>query len=163
MEELDILVQLRQIYADYLSELEKLRASLKLTDGLFGFGRSPGNDPCHARFMDTLEKALADFAAQEPASDTVSQALGFIFEAAQDSKSGSLSYWMLLAVHGLTGGLIGRLSETDAVKLSERYAALYPGYRQLPVQKDIAAKLRAASGRPPEQKKRLLSFFTRRQ
>jgi hypothetical protein len=162
MEELAFVTRLRQIYADYLDDIERLQASLKPLEGILGFGRSPGKDPCHARFADAFEKALADFAAQAPASGAVSQVLGFVYELAQDVRPGtSLSYWMLLAVHGLTAELTDCLSEADAARLYRRYLAVYPRRIQLPVQQEIAKRLRRAAGAAVERRRGLSGFFGR--
>jgi len=57
-----------------------------------------------------------------------------------------LAYWMLLAVHTLTEKLIGFLSPEDAACLTTLYFEANPKSTRLPVQKKIAAHLRAQAG-----------------
>ena len=151
----------RGIYADYLADVEKLIAARKPTDGLMGFGKRAGDDICHERFADRLEAELNNIAKASPTSGEAYAVMSVVFKAPSEFRNDSLTYWMLVAVQGLTDGLIPFLTEQDAQKLSELLYDLYPKHSFLPVQKKIAAHLRSQSGLK-EQKKGLLDIFKSR-
>ena len=50
---------------------------------------------------------------------------------------------MLIAVHGLTNGLIPLLSKDDAAALLETYCKTYRRWERLPVQKNIIRLLKS--------------------
>ena len=137
---------IRQIYDDYIADVIHLQATRKPTDGLMGFGKRADADPCHDRFVERLEQKLNEMAKVEPSSEETSAVLSFIYKAPQDLKNDSLTYWMLLAVHGLTSVLVPFLSKADAAKLSALYLDLYPKHSLLPSQKTLAQHLISQSG-----------------
>ena len=51
-------------------------------------------------------------------------------------------YWMLTAVHGMTVGLVSRLTPDAAGRLLARYQAAYPRREQLPAQRKAASALK---------------------
>ena len=137
---------LRQIYADYLNELADFRAKLKPTDGLLGFGRGVKDAPCHAEFADRLESALATFANGVPSSAEVAEVLGFVYDAPQAHEETSSAYFMLIAVHGLTEGLVRFVTPEDASALYARYVKQYPKHRRLPTQVRLVETLCVQAG-----------------
>jgi len=147
---------IQQIYDDYLNDTIWLEATHKPTDGLLGFGTRLDADPCHDRFSEHLEKAIAVIAAEKPSSETAFAVLHYIFEAPIKSRDNKLAYWMLQAVHGLADGLICFLSPEDAAEMSLFYSEAYPKHTHLPVQKTIAEHLLTRAGSSAQKKKSLL-------
>ncbi len=141
MEVESIIREIRGIYDDYIADVKTLMATRKPTDGLMGFGKRAGDDICHERFADRLEQKLNDIVQATPSSETVYAALRFIYETPPEYKDDSLVYLMLLAVQGLTNGLIPFLTKQDAAGLSELFSDLYPKYSYLPAQKKVASQL----------------------
>ena len=152
--------EIRTIYNDYLSDTIRLEETQKPTDGLFGFGKRADSDPCHDRFCERLELALNELAATEPSSKTAFSVLSFVYEAPQLHKDNKQAYWMLLAVHGQTDGLIRFLSKENAAELSAWYNNAYPKRVLLPVQKTLVAHLQAqAGGSAGQNRKGLADLF----
>ncbi|PKM72397.1 MAG: hypothetical protein CVU91_08315 [Firmicutes bacterium HGW-Firmicutes-16] len=162
MGEESIVREIRGIYDDYIAEVKNLLATRKPTDGLMGFGKRAGDDVCHERFADRIEQKLNDFAQALPSSESVYAVMRVVFEIPQKHKDDSLTYWMLLAVQGLTDVLIPLLTKQDAVKLSELFSELYPKYSWLPVQKKIAAQLFLQAGLKEHRGKGFFSLFNKR-
>ena len=152
--------EIRTIYNDYLSDTIHLEETRKPTDGLLGFGKRADSDPCHDRFCERLKLSLNDLSAAEPSSKTAYAVLRFVYEAPQLHRDNKQAYWMLLAVHGQTDGLIRFLSKEDAAELSAWYNNAYPKRVLLPVQKTLAAHLQAqAGGSVAQNRKGLWDFF----
>ena len=162
MENVQLLHEIRRIYNEYLAETIRLETAHKPTEGLMGFGRGPGSDVCHDQFSDRLEKALGDITADGPSSQEAFAALRFVYDAPMANKNNQLAYWMLQAVHALTGQLIGFLSPEDAAVLWTQYKELYPRATRLPAQKKIAALLQAKAGDGAQKKRSLLDIIRRR-
>lgn len=129
------------IYARYIEKARKLELERKPGDGLFGVGKKPSDDSCHDEFAETLEKALDDLASSNPSADEVSCVLSFIYKAPSEHRELLSVYWMLNAVHGLTLGLIPRLTPDDAKDLKQRYNDDFPKWERLPVQKQVFSAL----------------------
>jgi len=146
MENEEMIPEIRQIYADYLIDVMNLEAKRKPTDGLMGFGKRTDYDPCHERFAEKLEQKLKDIENMSPSSEEAGAVLRYVFNAPQEEEGSLSAYWMLLAVHGYTDGLISFLSKQDAKELSELYADLYPKHKRLPVQQNIASHLQEQAG-----------------
>ena len=134
--------ELESLYDAYLAEAERVERERKPADGLFGIGKKPSDDPCHDRFVAELEAFLKAFAASEPDSGTARQALAYIYEAPQKHREPDSAYWMLLAVHGMTLPLIGRLDAPDAAALREEYTKRYPRRERFPAQKQVLSALK---------------------
>ena len=148
--------ELRRVYDEYLSDAARLSSTYKPTDGLLGFGRGPGSDPCHDRFQERLERALAVTAEAAPPSSVVAEVLSFIYEAPLRHQNNTMVSLMLKAVHTLTEPLVTLLSQEDAATLWTRYDEAYPRAERLPVQKKIAALLRERAGDAMPRTKRTL-------
>jgi hypothetical protein len=146
MENIQLLYEIRRIYNEYLSEAERLKADLKPTDGLLGFGTKAGLDPCHDRFSERLEQAVTSISAGSPSSEAALAVLRYMYDAPLAHKNNGLVYWMLMAVHTLTEKLIGFLTPEDAAGLALWYTDTYPRSERLPAQNRIAAQLQAQAG-----------------
>lgn len=129
--------RIRALYETYLDTVEMLERNRKPGDGIFGLKGGPADDPCHDRFADDLEAAIADFSAQEPSSEEIRGVLEYMYDLPSSHRDSKTAYWMLIAVHGLTPPLIGGLSAADAAALCERYGSEYRRWERLPVQKQV--------------------------
>ena len=153
--------EIRTIYEDYISDVNYLEATRKPTDGLMGFGKRAGDDPCHDRFASRLDKELDTLAATAPSSETASAVLRFVFAAPSEHKDLMLAFWMLQAVHGFTEKLIVFLSPQAAADLEASYTEQYPRRVRLPVQQKIAQLLKAQAGDCGTKKGKGLTHFFR--
>lgn len=152
--------EIRTVYADYIYDVIQLEATRKPTDGLLGFGKKAGDDPCHDRFASRLEQEFNALASAAPSSETVSAVLLFVFNAPNEHRDLRLAFWMLQAVSGLTEKLVVFLSPQDAAALELRFSELYPKRIRLPVQQKIAKLLKEQAGeRAAKKGKRLKDFF----
>lgn len=134
------------VYETYFEDIRKLRASLKPTDGLLGFGNNPASAPCHSVFAEGLEKVLAELVQARPGEETAAEALRYIVTVPKAHEDDKLSYWMLIAVHGMAGELVSFLSPAGAAVLSDLYGQHYPKYTLLPAQQRLSKKLCARAG-----------------
>ena len=146
MEDESALREIRAIYDDYIADVKQLVATRKPTDGILGFGKRAGDDACHGRFADRLEQKFIEIAQASPSSEEAYAVMLFVIETPTEYKKDSLAYLMLLAVQGLTDGLIPFLSKEDAGKLLSLFSDLYPKYSYLPSQKKLAEHLLSHSG-----------------
>lgn len=142
------------VYEAYFEDIQQLRASLKPTDGLLGFGKNPASDPCHGVFAEGLEKALTELVRLRPGEETAAEVLRYIFTAPRAHEEDKLSYWMLIAVHGMAGELVSFLSPTAAAELLGLYERQYPKYTLLPAQQQVLKNLRARAGINERPRKR---------
>ncbi|MBP1535088.1 MAG: hypothetical protein IK999_13330 [Ruminococcus sp.] len=133
--------EIKAIYEDYLETAKKLEEQRKPTDGLFGMGKKPADDPCHEKFADDLEKALDEMAAEDISAQEAAQVLGYIYDMPVRNGEYQSIYWMLVAVHGLTEKLIDKLTAEDAAKLKKSYGANFKRWERLPAQQKVYAAL----------------------
>ena len=143
-----ILARLETLYDDYLRTVDKLERERKPADGLLGLRPGPADDPCHDRFAADLAELLRDFAADGADSAAARAVLETVYAAPLKHPEPKSSYWMLVAVQGLTRDLIAELSPEDAAALAARYAADYPRRVRLPVQKELLSLLQQRGGVP---------------
>ncbi len=139
----DITEQVRKLYEDYIAEFRRLEKNRKGGAGMFGLTSGPRNYPCHERFSSDLERLLREAEESGPTGEEAEQILDYIYFAPQTRQTNQDAvYWMMIAVHALTGGLITRLSPGAAAGLLERYRAAYPRRLQLPAQGKVEAALK---------------------
>lgn len=136
----------QNLYSEYLEAALKAEQNRRITDGMFGFGKKPDDDPCHAAFPDAMKELAAQFQKQNPDSGSVYEVLSYLYMLPREHREPNSAYWMLIAVAGLTKDLIPRLSAQDAFRLYEEYRKLFRRWERLPVQKEIIQLLKAASG-----------------
>ncbi len=137
--------ELSEIYEEYLAEAVRAESERKPGEGRFGIGKTPADDPCHASFAEKLEAWLGAFLRTDPDSGAVRGVLEEVYRAPKAHPEPRSAYWMLIAVQGLTAGLISRLSREDAAALTAEYAAAYKRYERMPVQKQLFAALKKAA------------------
>ena len=134
-----------KIYDSYFEKALAAEKNRKPTDGMFGIGKKPGDDPCHTEFAEVLEAALKEFAASAPDSAAVSELLAYMYGIPKEHQDPKSVYWMLIAVHGLTAELIPRLGKDEAEVLYREYGAAYRRWERLPVQQQIYRALAQAA------------------
>lgn len=130
------LQQLKDRYAQYLEEVARVYAGAKPMDGLFGWGDDPRKDPCHMRFYEDIEAGVLAFAAAGPSQEEVFQVVLFLLVQPAEHKE-EPSFWFLYAAHGLTRGLIPRLTADQCTGLRDFYDANFPKRDRMPVQQEV--------------------------
>ncbi len=141
------LERVRALYEQYLATTERLERDRRPGDGLFGFGKSPKDDPCHDQFAVALEALLGEILAGEPDSGETREVLEYIYRAPQVYPEPQTAYWMFQAVHGLTVPLAARLTPADAQAVRDEYVKTYRRWERMPSHKRALAALdRARKG-----------------
>ena len=138
------LEEIRRLYGEYLAEAREAEAKLRPLDGVMGFGRKSSDDPCHNRFQEALEAMLRSAAKEGPESAELRAMLSYIYRVPKENREPLATYWMLMAVHGLTSDLIGQLYRENAETLWKEYRAAFPRWERLPAQKKVLSALDAA-------------------
>jgi len=136
------LQQLREIYEAYIEQTVLLQRNAKPLQGFLGFGQRLGTDPCHGAFAETVEQFAKE---AEVTSEEAKAILEYAFTVPDAHKKNELAYWMLLAVHGKMFPLTEKLTAQDAKELLAMYDRLHPKRLRMPVQKDLAKKLKHAA------------------
>ena len=137
--------EIEQLYQRYLEQAVRAEQDRRPGDGLFGIGKKPADDPCHTQFIEALQTAMQEYAAQEPDPAELREILSFVFRIPTEHREPASAYWMLLAAHGTVRSLIPLLAPADAAALSEGYGKLYRRWERLPVQQDVFKALRQAA------------------
>lgn len=134
--------ELEQLYEDYLDKVDYLERNRKLGEGIFGLKGGPADNPCHDRFAQDLNGFLTRFSESGPETEDVLDVLRKIYFAPKQHVDLRAAYWMLLAVQGMTLGLIDLLPQERAGELLKRYCKEYPRWERLPVQQKVIAALK---------------------
>lgn len=143
----DLLTALEQTFAEYRRELEECEKKSRPTDGLFGFGHSIGDDPCHTRFDERVAQAVEAICAAEPSPEDAAAALVTLL-ARDDGATWPVSaQWMLRAAERHALPLIPFLDPGMRETLADAYAARYKPWDRLPAQKQVLKALRGKSGK----------------
>lgn len=132
---------IQTIYTNYLEAAADAEKKAKPTDGMFGMGKKAADDPCHTAFYDALQTALQQLAASQPDPETAAEVLSLIYRMPAEHPDPPSIYWMLIAAHGLTEGLIPFLQTADAAALLTEYEKRFKRFGRLPVQKKICRLL----------------------
>lgn len=131
----------RRLYEDYLKEYHALQRKRRFGDGMLGMGKAPERELCHARFAQDIQALLEGLGELDPGeAETL---LRYICFAPLEEDAGSEAYWMLLAVHSMTGGLVSRLEGEQAGALYREFSKAYPRRMRLPAQEDLLSALKA--------------------
>lgn len=128
------MTEIDEIIQSYIAEAQSVIDSAKPSDGLFGFGRGPKDDPCHMKFYD----AVSDAASRGDAYETVSA----IIKAERNYECPKMCSWMLSAIHSLAIPRIGELSSAQREELRNWYDDNVPKRTRLPVQKQFYKALK---------------------
>ena len=131
----------QRLYEEYILQVRRLEEKRKPGDGLLGLGKGPADDSCHDRFAGELAGLLDQIAGEGLPSAQIQSILTYIYRIPLENRETQTAYWMLMAVHGLTLGLLGQLTPSQAQTLWEGYKADYPRWERLPVQKQVLSTL----------------------
>lgn len=138
--------RLKDLYAAYARQAQDVRKKARVTDGMFGMGEDPKNDPCHGAFYENVSDWIDTFCATAPTAKGAAEALLFMMEApaGQEKKD---SYWMMFAALGSARKLVPGLNRQDAQALLERMEQLYPRHLRLPAQEQLYRELKKKAGK----------------
>ena len=140
-------LEIEKRYDSYLEQYQKEESERSPGRGIFGMGAGPGDLPCHVRFLDSMKSLLDEIAGREAEPREFREAMEFILrEPVNVLREAPAVYWTLLAVHGLSLGLIGRLDSADASELYKAYKSTYPRSKRLPAQEQVLAALKERAG-----------------
>ena len=135
-----------RIYDSYFTSLNEQISEQSISDGLMGMGRKEDSLPCHDKFYTSLSAELTAFTDSSPCDTEVESIVKYILEAPLLHTEPKSAYWMMLAAHSLTEGLIAALSDEAAERLAAWYGKAYPRHERLPAQKKLL-KMMQRSGR----------------
>lgn len=135
------LMELKEIYRQYVLDYAQVRRKATPMDGLFGMGQDPRKDPCHMRFYEAVEQWVAAFAAERPEGEQAYLVVHWIL-AAPAEHTGKAVYWFMFAAHGLCRELIPLLSPAQCAELRMLYDENYPRRDRMPLQKEVYKLLR---------------------
>ena len=88
---------LEQAYLDYRTELETAEKKSRPTDGLFGIGRTIGDDACHEHFDARVRQAAEAAAEGKPSGDEAREAVRTLLLWEGDAPWPLSAQWMLRA------------------------------------------------------------------
>lgn len=134
---------LRQLYADYLAEADKVRKNASVFAGIFGLGDDPRKNPCHEIFYQNAGNWVKDFVASAPAREQALEAASFLLEEPRKNTNAE-GYWFLYVCVGFIRDLIPFLDREDCKQLAERMNTLYPRRERMPLQQETLKMLQKA-------------------
>ena len=131
-----------RILDNYREELAKADQNRKPGSGLFGFGRGPGDDPCHEEMDKHVAELAAEMAADETDPEETASLVKAVFQAEQSRKWSEAARWSVLAIQRHMLPLISRMDPKDREETAEWYENIYPRRIRVPIQKQIIQELR---------------------
>lgn len=134
---------MENLIAAYLEKDRAANEGLKPLDGLFGFGKKPGDDACHEWFLDALAAETERMISGGIKGTDASSAASALLHAAADTGLTASAKWTLVAAEKTILPLIERMPAGDKQSLLAWYDRAVPKRRRLPVEKEIAAALKA--------------------
>ena len=134
-----------QAFREYRRDLEEYEKKRKPTDGLFGFGHSLQDDPCHGRADEKVRLAAEGLCAAQPSSDTAERMVRLLLLRDDMNTWPEAAQWMLRAMERHALPLIAFLSRDAAAAVGLEYAGRYRRWERLPVQKKICKALKEKS------------------
>ena len=140
----------RLAYEDYVQfnkELYDRLGPMGGIAGLLGFGKRPGNDPGHMKFLNEMEAAIKKVIEQKPDQRTADAIMKVIFGARNVYTEQKVSPYVFTAVEGMTIDLIPMLSESTVQELYEEYKKI-PRSLRVPVMKNVMAELKKYAPNP---------------
>ncbi len=141
----DSLERIERCYEKYVKDVQKVIADSKPVDGLLGLGDDPSKHPCHEVFYYKVESEIREIASIEKNREEIAQIVSYMIRAEIIWEADKDVIWMMIAASGHAVLIIPRLSPQDAKKLYKLYNDIVPRFKRLPVQKKIAACLKAAA------------------
>lgn len=134
------------VLSAYQEDLDRLAESLRPGDGVFGFGRVPGDDPCHERFDKRASELAESWAQPERDRAEAADLVRRMLRCDRDLALPVYAQGMLLAIQRHVLPLIPRLTEAEAREMRLWYEKQYPFFRRMPIQKDVLRALKNAEG-----------------
>lgn len=141
----DSMKRIEQCYEKYTKNVNKVLADAKPVDGLLGLGDDPSKHPCHEAFYYEVETLMKEIAESEEDKAVLAQIVSYMLRAEIIWQEHEDAVWMMIAASGHAMKIITALTAEDAKALLKLYNDIAPRFRRLPVQKQIAASLKAAS------------------
>lgn len=133
---------IRALYETYFDDTARAERDRKPGQGVLGLKGGPKDAPFHDQFIHDLEELLLAYGEEDHASGEIRQLLEYMFDVPREHRDSHLVYWMTMAVHGLPLPLVDGLTREDAEALYVRYAADYPRWERMPVQKKMLDALK---------------------
>lgn len=138
----ELFAALEQAFADYRQDLEDFQRKRKPTDGLLGFGRKLGDDPCNDRLDERIRQAVETLCAGQPTSREAERAIRLLLFEQGKQAWPTEAQWMLRAVERHALPLIPYLDRGTASTLCQVYGKQYRPWERLPVQKQVYKALK---------------------
>ena len=138
--------EFQRVLAAYQEDLQRLADSLRPGDGILGFGRKPGDDPCHERFDEETAKLAESWAQPSSDREEAAELARRILRCDQELTLPVYAQVMLIAIQRHVLLLIPRLTEPEAREIRLWFEKQYPYFRRVPVQQEILKALKAKSG-----------------
>jgi hypothetical protein len=132
--------QLKACYEHYLEEAEMVKKNRPFLEGVFGFGSSAKDHPCHTIFLETVEKWV-EAVVQEGNREKAEFGLRYMVQTSETDKE-AFSYWTMFAAHGLARPLVDLVSPQVAGEMRAWYDQNLPRWERLPVHRDLYKKLK---------------------
>lgn len=128
--------QLKACYAAYVEAAKKVDKKKNFLDGIFGFGSSAKEHPCHQEFYDGVAAWCDDFVQTNPTPEQAEEAVRYILQIAEEHRN-TLPYWYMYAAHGLARPLIRLVSPGFAAEMGKWYNSHYSRRDRMPVQQEV--------------------------
>lgn len=139
----ELLAELEQAFRDYREDLDKAEKKRRVTDGLLGFGRTLGDDPCHERLDERVARLAADIREREPSPADAERAVRLLLEPDRTKPWPDAAQWMLRAIERHSIPLIPFLARKNAGEFLRDYGARYKRWDRLPAQQQVFRALKA--------------------
>ncbi len=139
--------EFQSILSAYQEDLDQLDKSLRPGDGIFGFGRVPGDDPCHARFDSRTAELAESWAQPDREREEAAELVRSMLRCDRELTLPVYAQVMLIAIQRHVLPLIPRLTGTEAREIRLWYEKQYPFFKRMPIQKDILLALKSAETR----------------
>ena len=130
----------------YLSAVSEIQAKANPLSGLFGFGSSPKDHPCHEQFIHDLKSCVDASVAEKCGEEEIEAIIHDVINAQSLVKKDSMAYWTLLAGHGAIRSLIPLVSKDKAASIAREYETILRPRERMPLQEEILKELRKRGG-----------------
>ena len=139
----ELFAALEQAFADYRQDLEGFQRKSKPTDGLLGFGRTLGDDPCNERLDERIRQTVEALCVLQPSPGEAERAIRLLLFDQGTKAWPTEAQWMLRAVERHALPLIPYLEKERSALLCQEYGKRYRPWDRLPVQKQVYKALKA--------------------
>ena len=139
--------EFQSILSAYQEDLIALDKSLRPGDGIFGFGKVPGDDACHERFDKRAAELAESWAQPDRDRDEAAELVCRILRCERELSLPVYAQGMLVAIQRHVLPLIPLLTSAEARDMRRWYERQYPFYNRAPIQNDILRALKKAETR----------------